>query len=75
MCECSRMTTRKEIGDHELFGTFDLAKMWRVSQATVRRWAKAGQLRACHPDWAKGHLRVTGREVKRFIDEELRKGQ
>ena len=48
----------------KLFSTAELARMWNVSESTVKRWADAGDL-ACTKTPG-GHRRFTFDEVSRF---------
>jgi excisionase family DNA binding protein len=48
----------------KLFSTADLARMWNVSESTVKRWADAGDLTCTKTPG--GHRRFTLDEVSRF---------
>ena len=63
-------TRTDDIGDYEVFGTYRLSKLWHVSQQTIRNWIDIGRLRAIRPKFASGFL-VTGKELKRFVNEEI----
>jgi len=62
------------LGPYRLFSTHELAKLWAVSQRTVRRWIGDGYLRAGSVGEV-GPRYATGDEVRRFVKEELTGGQ
>ena len=62
-----RETALEEIGDCEIFGTWQLARLFHCTPQTVRRWIKGGALRAGRPEFANGRYKVTGAELKLFV--------
>jgi excisionase family DNA binding protein len=63
--ETFKKAVRRNVGRvDKLFSTAELARMWNISESTVKRWADAGEL-ACVKTPG-GHRRFTLEEVSRF---------
>ena len=59
----------------QLFGTYELAELWGVSQRTIRRWIGEGRLLAKRGGPRDGRYFVLRGEVERFVHEELTDAQ